>query len=109
VPARKRHRKQEGPTDPVVRFGRGLIEQAEREEAERQRIKAERTEAQRRERLALEHAQAIAAARARVDLAIRTAKDARAAGRGVAAADEEWKAAKAALIELETGEAPDWA
>lgn len=108
MPARKRHRKQPTPTDPVARFGRGLIEQAEREAAERRRIQAERTEANRQRRLAEERAAAIAAARERVDRAIAAAKAARTAGRGVAEADEEWKAAKAALIELETGEAPDW-
>jgi hypothetical protein len=109
VPPRKRHRQPPAPTDPVVRFGRGLIEEAEKEQAERMRIQAERAEAKRQKRLAEERAQAIATARSRLDRAIAMAKEARATGRGVAAADAEWKAAKAALIELETGQAPDWA
>lgn len=108
MPARKRHRAQPIPVDPVVRFGRGLIEQAERDKAEQLRLQSARDEANRQKRLAEERAMAIAAARSRVEQAITTAKRARAAGRGIAEADVEWKAAKAALIELETGEAPDW-
>lgn len=108
MPARKRHRKQPTPTDPIARFGQSLIQQSDKEKAERQRIQAERTEANRQQRLAEERAAAIAAARQRVDVAIAKAKEARSTGRGVAEADEEWKAAKAALIELETGESPDW-
>ena len=108
MPARKRHRRQPTPTDPVVRFGRELIEQAEKEQAAQRRREAERAEAKRLQRLAEERAAALAAARERVERAIAAAKSARSSGRGVAAADEEWRAAKSALIELETGEAPDW-
>lgn len=108
MPARKRHRKDPAPTDPVVRFGRELIERAEREQAEQRRIQEQRAEAKRQQQLAEERAAALAAARARVDRAIAAAKRARASGQGVAAADEEWRAAKAAFIELETGAAPDW-
>jgi hypothetical protein len=108
MPSRKRHRQPPAPEDPVQRFGRELIAAAEREEAERRRIQAERTEANRQRRLAAEHAAALAAARERVDRAIAAAKAARASGHDVAAADAEWRAAKAALIELETGESPGW-
>lgn len=108
MPARKRHRQPPAPTDPVARFGRSLIDQAERERAEQQRVQAEREEANRRRRLAEEHAAALAAARARLDRAIEAARAARSSGQGVAEADAEWKAAKAATIELETGRAPDW-
>ena len=108
MPARKRHRQQPTPQDPIAGFGRGLIAQAERDKAEQQRIQAERTEANRRKKLAAEHAVAVAAAKARVERSIAAAKLARSSGTGVAEADEEWKAAKAALIELETGEAPGW-
>jgi hypothetical protein len=108
VPARKRHRQQPTPTDPVVQFGRELIERAARERAAEERRRAEREEASRQRRLAAERAAAIAAAEERVARAIAAAKAARASGRGVPAADAEWKAAKAALIELETGAAPDW-
>lgn len=108
MPARKRHRQPPLPDDPVQRFGRELLAATEREEAERRRVEAERAEANRQRRLAEERAEALAAARDRVDRAIAAAKAARTAGHGVAAADAEWKAAKAALIELETGESPDW-
>lgn len=108
MPARKRHRQQPLPTDPVVRFGRELIERAERERAAEERRRAEREEARRQRQLAEERAAAIAAAEERVAQAIAAAKTARASGRGVTEADAEWKAAKAALIELETGAAPDW-
>ena len=108
MPARKRHRHQPAPTDPIVRFGRELIEQAEKKKAAEERRQAELAEAKRQEQLAAERAAAIAAATARVEQAIANAKRARSSGRGVPEADEEWKAAKAALIELETGEAPGW-
>lgn len=108
MPARKRHRHQPAPTDPIVRFGRELIEQAEKQKAAQDRREAERAEAKEQERLAAERAAEIATATSRVEQAIADAKRARASGRGVAEADEEWKAAKAALIELETGKAPDW-
>lgn len=108
MPARKRHRPQPTPHDPVLQFGRQLVEQAERDEAERRRLEAERAEATRQRHLAEERAAAIAAASERVDRAIAAAKSARTSGHGVAAADAEWKEAKAALIELETGHGPGW-
>ena len=36
-------------------------------------------------------------------------KEAQRSGKGAAAADVAWRAAKAELIELETGERPPWA
>jgi hypothetical protein len=36
-------------------------------------------------------------------------KEAQRSGKGAAAADVAWRAAKAELIELETGEPPSWA
>ena len=108
MPARKRHRRQPEHPDPLVRFSRAVKES---DAKERERVRQEQTrkreEAERRKRAA-EHAKAVEQARRQLDRAIAAAKDARSSGNGVAEADEAWKQAKARLIELETGEAPDW-
>jgi esterase/lipase len=108
VPARKRHRREPEHPDPLVRFSRAVKEtDAKRKEQVRKEQEAKR-EAARQRKLAAERKRAIEQAERRVDKAIAAAKAARASGHGIAEADEEWKAARAALIELETGQAPDW-
>lgn len=69
-----------------------------------------RARAQReRERAAQAHAAALDAARLEVDRAIEMIRSAQRSGRSTAEADAAWRAAKARLIELETGTAPTWA
>ena len=51
----------------------------------------------------------LADARRVLERAIEAVRDAKRAGRGGVEADAAWKAAKARVIELETGEAPAWA
>lgn len=109
MPARKRHRRQPEHPDPLVRFGRALKESEERERAERKRIQAEREEAKRQARIAAEHADAVDRANRRLERAITTLKRARSDHRGVQDAEQVYRAAKADVIELETGERPKWA
>jgi hypothetical protein len=109
MPARKRHRRQPEHPDPVVRFGRAL-ERSKTEERERQqRIQAEREEEKRQARLAAEHAERLRVANRELDRAIAAVKQARTSGVGQSEADEAYRAAKAKVVELETGERPDWA
>jgi hypothetical protein len=109
MPARKRNRRQPEHPDPVVRFGRALNEAKEREKATQRRLQAERDEAKRLAEIAAEHAARLAKANKRLERAIAGVKSARASGRGKPEADDEYRAAKAAVFELETGERPDWA
>ncbi len=109
MPARKRHRRPPEHPDPVVRFGRALKEAKEKERTEQIRIQAEREEQKRLAKLAAEHAAKLAKARRRLDQAIADVKAARSTGRRKAEADEAYRVAKAAVVELETGERPDWA
>ncbi len=109
MPARKRHRRPPEDPDPLVRFGRALKETEERERAERKRIQAEREEAKRQARLAAEHAARVERAERRLERAIARLKRARAERSGVAEAEDEYRAAKADVIELETSQRPRWA
>ena len=109
MPARKRHRRQPEHPDPVVRFNRALKDQAERDRAEQIRVQAEREEEKRQAKLAAEHAKRLASAKLRLERAIEGVKAARSAGRHRDTAEAEYRAAKADVIELETGARPDWA
>lgn len=109
MPARKRHRRQPEHPDPLVRFGRALKEAEEREAAERKRASAERAEAKRRAEIAAERAAAVKRANRRLERAIAGLKQARAEHRGVPEAELAYRAAKAEVMELETGERPKWA
>lgn len=108
MPARKRHRRPPEHPDPVVRFARAVEATDEQRKERARRLQAEQREAARQRELAAERAEQVARARRDLDTAIASAKAARASGSGVAEADAAWKRAKARLIELETGEAPDW-
>lgn len=109
MPARKRNRRQPEHPDPVVRFNRALKEQAARDRTEQMRIQADREEEKRQARLAAEHAARLAAAHQRLDRAIDGVKAARNSGRGRDEAESEYRAAKADVIELESGDRPSWA
>jgi membrane protein involved in colicin uptake len=109
MPARKRHRRRPEHPDPVVRFGRALDQARSAEEAERKRIQAEREAAEHAAKLAAEHAARLAAAKRRLEHAITAVKSSRSSGVGTAEADAAYRAAKARVVELETGERPSWA
>lgn len=95
--------------DPVSRFGVMLRESAERERAERERKEQRKRDAAEEARAARARADALAAAQRHLERAIENVKRARAKRSGVDEADAAWREAKARLIELETGTAPDWA
>jgi hypothetical protein len=110
VPSRRRPKPPKSePQDPVVQFATLLRESAERERAEEDRRRRERQQARDAAARAAAHADALDAARGELEHAIIDARAARRAGAGVSAADAAWRHAKARLIELETGEPPDWA
>lgn len=62
-----------------------------------------------REREQREAEAALTEARGALERAVEGVRAAKRNGRGVAEADAAWRAAKARVIELETGEAPTWA
>jgi len=109
VPSRKRHKRPPEHPDPVVRFNRALKDAAAAERAEQRRLQAEREEQRRQAQLAAEHAATLAAAQQRLDRAIAAVKQARTSGRGGNEAEVAYRAAKAEVVELETGERPSWA
>ncbi len=105
MPARKRHKKKPEHPDPVVRFGRALEREKERERAEQIRIQAERDEQKRQADVAAEYARKLGKANNRLERAIAAVKQ----NRGDQEVEAEYRAAKADVLELETGERPDWA
>lgn len=92
-----------------MRFNRALKEGQAKERENQLRIQAEREEEKRQARLAAEHAARLATARAELDRAIDEVKRARQSGRGRDEADVRYRAAKATVMELESGTRPDWA
>jgi hypothetical protein len=110
VPSRKRPKAAKPDVeDPVARFGALLRESAAREEAERQRLRRERDEAAVLARAEAERAAAQRDAQRELDRAIAELRRARERRSGVAAAESAWRAAKARVIEFETGAPPSWA
>jgi hypothetical protein len=95
--------------DPIAQFGRLLRESAERERAEQRRREEAARAAREAEAARRAHERALAEARRELERAIAAVRSARAAGRGQAEADAAWRAAKARVIELETGAPPPWA
>jgi hypothetical protein len=82
------------------------------EEAERrakQSARDRKAAAERRKAEAVERAANLERARAAHQRAVELVKEAQRTGKGAAAADMAWREAKAALIELETGQPPAWA
>lgn len=105
MPARKRHRKAEEHRDPIIRFAEALKRTELREQKERER-QAEEKEATRRAAI---HAEHLRLAKVELDESIAKVKAARGSRSGITEADQLWQAAKARVIELETGAPPKWA
>ena len=110
VPSRRRPK---SPTlesqDPIERFAANLRESAERERAQRDRARLEQQRARDAADAAAERAAALDSARRELEQAI---GDARAAGGQAQVSPpptQRGARAKSRLIELETGEPPDWA
>ena len=97
------------PPDAIHRFAAMLRESAEHERAETDRVRIEREDAITAARAAAEHAEALVTARRHLERAIEDVRVARRTRSGVAEADGAWRVAKARLIELETGQPPQWA
>ena len=93
----------------LQRFAAALAESEEREKAAKT---AERTRRDEQTRVAAEaaaHERSLQQARRDLDRAIAAVKQAKQNGRSTVAADEDWKRAKALVLQLETGERPKWA
>lgn len=86
-----------------------LRESAERERAEQERKQQRKRDAAAEAKAARARADALLGAQRDLERAIENVKAARARRSGVAEADAAWRAAKAKLIELDTGAAPEWA
>lgn len=109
MPARKRHRRVPEHPDPLVRFGRALEQAKTAERAEQARIRAEREAAERAAESAAQHAAKLDRAKRTLERAIAAVKTSRSSGVGAAEADAAYRAAKADVVELESGERPSWA
>jgi hypothetical protein len=97
------------PLTDVERFAQSV---REHEEADQRAKQAEIDRKAEKERLrleAIEQAARLERAQAAHQRAVEQVKEAQRTGKGVAAADLAWRAAKADLIELETGTRPAWA
>jgi hypothetical protein len=90
-------------------FAAALRESDARDTANRERARQQKEAADAKAAAAVAAANALKDAHRDLDRAIRAVRDAKAAGRSTVEADVVWKAAKARVIELETGERPSWA
>ena len=107
-----RHRPKAPPPPPLSDAERFAQAIRDHEEADRRAAQAKldrKAEAERRKVEAVEFASRLERAKAAHKRAVELVKEAQRSGKGVAAADVVWRAAKAELIELETGERPTWA
>jgi hypothetical protein len=93
----------------LQRFAAALAESEAREKAAKAAERVRREEEARVAAEAAAHERSLQQARRELDRAIEAVKQARRDGRSTVAADVEWKRAKAALLQLETGERPKWA
>jgi len=110
VPSRKRRKSAPAAQeDPIVAFGQRLLETKAREQAERERVLRTRRDARDAARAAADRAAALKTARRDLERAIERVQQARAGRSGIAEADEAWRAAKALVVELESGAKPEWA
>lgn len=107
-----RHRPKAPPPPPpsdAERFAEAIRDHEEADRRAQQAKLDRKAESERRKIEAVEFAARLEHARAAHKRAVQLVKEAQRSGRGAAAADVVWRAAKAELIELETGERPAWA
>ena len=110
MPSRRRPKSPPvAPLTDVERFAQAVRESEAAERRAKQAERDRKMDAERRALEAAERAVTLARARAAHQHAVEQVKEAKRTGKGLAAADEAWKQAKAALIELETGQPPPWA
>ena len=128
VPARRRNRQPAGPSPAapatprsqpsatpgaidtdLARFNQALRDSEARAKQAEAAARRARADAQAAADRAQAHERALTEARRALQRAIDDVRRATQAGRGRAEADAAWRAAKAEVIRLETGEAPAWA
>ena len=97
------------PKDPAELFAAALKESEARDKVQREKERQAKDAADRKAAEQRAHADALTAARRELDRAIQAVRDAKRDGRSTVEADVRWKAAKARVIELETGAPPSWA
>ena len=95
--------------DPAELFAAALKESEARDKVQREKDRQAKDAADRKAAEQRAHADALTSARRELDRSIQAVRDAKRDGRSTVDADARWKAAKAKVIELETGEAPAWA
>lgn len=90
-------------------FAAAVKETEARDSVRREKERTDRAAAEQREAERRAHEDALATARRDLDKAIAAVRAAKRDGRSTVEADAVWKAAKARVIELETGALPAWA
>jgi len=107
-----RHRPKAPPPPPLSdaeRFAQAIRDHEDADRRAKQAKLDRKAESERRKVEAIELAARLDRAKAAHKRAVELVKEAQRSGKGAAAADVAWRAAKAELIELETGERPPWA
>lgn len=95
--------------DPAAMFAAAVKETEARDKVQREKERQQREAAAQRAADERAHADALKDARRELDRSIEAVRAAKRDGRSTVDADARWKAAKAAVIELETGARPTWA
>lgn len=113
MPARKRPKAVPAPPPTPLsaeeRFAQAVKETEKAKRAAAQEATERKNEAARQAIVAAEHAAALKRAQANHVLAVSNLKAAKQSHRGITEAELAWRAAKADLLELETGARPVWA
>ena len=97
------------PLSDAERFAQSLRDSEEADRRAKQAAIDRKAEAERIKTEAAEHAARLQRAQAAHQRSVELVKEAKRTGKGGAAADVAWRAAKAELLELETGKRPAWA
>jgi hypothetical protein len=113
MPARKRPKVLPAPPPPTLsaeeRFAQAVKETEQAKRAAQQSATDRKNEAARQAAAAAEYAINLQQAKAAHSRAVERLKNAKQNHKGIVEAELEWRKAKADLLELETGERPDWA
>jgi hypothetical protein len=107
-----RHRPKAPPPPPpsdAERFARAVRDSEEADRRAAQAVRDRLAAEVQRKLDAEQHAARLAAAQAAHRRAVEMVKEATRSGKGAVEADQAWRAAKAELIEVETGRPPAWA
>jgi hypothetical protein len=97
------------PLTDAERFAQSIRDSEEADRRDKQAATDRKADAERRKLEAIDQAAKLERAQAAHHRAVELVKEAKRTGKGAAAADLAWRAAKAELVELETGKRPAWA